>query len=65
MSRCLVQRKIIPKLAYNDGLRAGDLIEFIGANPLAIVTAAHVFQSGTDGSGSNQYTKLWLSGLEG
>lgn len=64
MSRCLVQRKI-SKLAYNDGLYAGDLIEFIGASPLVIVTAAHVFQSGTDGSGSNQYTKLWLSGLEG
>lgn len=63
MSRCLVQRKVIPKLAYNDKLFAGDLIEFIGKSQLVIVTAAHVFQSGTDGSGSNQYTKLWLGGL--
>jgi hypothetical protein len=64
MSRCLVQRKI-SKLAYNDKLYAGDLIEFVGASPLVIVTVAHVFQSGTDGSGSNQYSKLWLSGLVG
>lgn len=64
MSRCLVQRKI-SKLAYNDKLFAGDKIEFIGASPLVVVTAAHVFQSGTDGSGSNQYTKLWLSALVG
>lgn len=64
MSRCLVQRKIA-KISYNAKLFAGDLIEFIGATPLVIVTAAHVFESGTDGSGSNQYTKLWLYGLEG
>lgn len=63
MSRCLVQRKIIPRLAYNDELHAGELIEFIGAKPLTIVTAAHVFQGGIDGSGSTQYSKLWLSGL--
>jgi len=64
MSRCLVRRKI-SKINYNDQLFAGDLIEFIGAKPLVIVTAAHAFFSGTDGSGSNQYTKLWLYELQG
>jgi len=62
MSRCLVQRKI-SKTSYNEKLHAGDLIDFVGSGPLVIVTAAHVFQGGTDGAGSNQYTKLWLSGL--
>ncbi|MCK9394240.1 MAG: hypothetical protein M0Q44_01450 [Methylobacter sp.] len=65
MSRCLVQRKIIPRMDYNDKIYAGDVIEFIGAQPLVVVTAAHVFCSGTDGGGSQQYTKLWLSGLVG
>lgn len=64
MSRCLVQRKIV-KLAYNPSLLAGDLIGFSGNKPMVIVTVAHVFESGTDGSGSNQYSKLWCSVLEG
>lgn len=64
MSRCLVQRKIV-KTAYNPGILAGDLISFSGSKSLVVVTAAHVFESGTDGSGSNQYSKLWLSALEG
>ncbi len=63
MSRCLVQRKV-SKISYNPTLRAGDLINFIGAKPLAIVTAAHVYQSGANGGAMQQYTKLWLSGME-
>lgn len=62
MSRCLVQRKV-SKINYNPSLRAGDLINFLGFEPLAIVTVAHVYQSGNEGSGSNQYSKLWLSGI--
>ncbi|MGZ8220072.1 MAG: hypothetical protein ACXWT0_00340 [Methylobacter sp.] len=64
MSRCLVQRKVA-KISFNAGLRAGDLIDISGSSPLAVVTAAHVFQSGTDGSGSDQYTKVWMSAIEG
>jgi hypothetical protein len=63
MSRCLVQRKV-SKIAFNPGIRAGDLMAIAGSASLAVVTAAHVFQSGTDGSGSNQYTKLWMSAIE-
>lgn len=66
MSRCLVLAKEI-KTAYNLSLRAGDLIEFSGVKTrsLAVLTAAHVYESGTDGTGSNQYTKLWCGALNG
>lgn len=63
MSRCLVQRKIV-KINYSGQISAGDLINFVGADPLCVITAAHVFESGTDGGGSNQYTRLWLGSLE-
>jgi hypothetical protein len=62
MTRCLVQKKV-SKINLSPRLAAGDLIGITGAQPLVIVTAAHVLQSNTDGSGGNQYTKLWLSGL--
>lgn len=60
MSRVLVQRKTA-KLAFDCRLCAGDLIDIQGGKPLAIMTAAHVFE-GT-GVGNQQYTKLWLCGL--
>lgn len=63
MSRCLVQRKI-SKMNLSPGVAAGDLINFAARDPLCVITAAHVFSSGTDGSGSNQYTRLWLGSLE-
>jgi len=64
MTRCLVLRKIA-QVDFMPTIAAGDLIDVVGGAPLAVVTAAHVYQSGTDGSGSNQYSKLWLSSLEG
>jgi len=63
MSRCLVQRKV-SKINFSGQIVAGDLVNFIGGVPLCVITAAHVFESGTDGSGSNQYTRLWLGSLE-
>lgn len=62
MSRCLVQRKV-SKIAFNPGLMAGDIIGYSNGTKLVIVTVAHVLESGTDGSGSNQYSKLWLSAI--
>jgi hypothetical protein len=64
MSRCLVQRKIA-KIAFSGHLAAGDLIPFVDGVPLVVITAAHVFESGTDGGSSNQYSRLWLGSLEG
>jgi len=63
MSRCLVHRKTT-KITLTPSLSAGDLVNTVGDQDLCVVTAAHAFFSGTDGSGSNQYTKLWLSSLE-
>lgn len=63
LTRCLVRRKIV-KIGYSEQLCAGDLINIVGGKPLVIVTAAHVFKSGTDGTSPEQYTKLWLSSLE-
>ena len=64
MSRCLVQRKT-SKINISPVIVAGDLISYVGRDPLVVITAAHAFQSGTDGSGSNQYSRLWLGSLEG
>lgn len=63
MSRCLVLFKT-PKINFASQVSAGDLIAVQGAAPLVVMTAAHVFESGTDGTGANQYTKLWLGRLE-
>jgi hypothetical protein len=61
MTRCLIHKKR-SKVTLNMKLSAGDLIAVSGANPLAVITAAHVFESGTNGMG-NQYTRLWLGEL--
>ena len=63
MSRCLIVAKT-PKINLAGQVAAGDLVQIVGGMPLVVITAAHVFESGTDGDGSNQYTKLWLGRLE-
>lgn len=60
MSETLVRRRVI-KTGLNLSRVAGDLISIRGAGDMAVVTAVHVFESGTDGSGSNQYSRLWLA----
>ena len=62
MTRCLVRQKE-SKIRFSGRLAAGDLVDINGAKPLVIGTAAHIFVSGVDGSGTDQYTKLWLYGL--
>lgn len=63
MTRCLVRRKTV-RLGFSGQLCAGDLIAFTGGTRLAVITAAHVFESGSDTGASNTYTKLWLGSLE-
>jgi hypothetical protein len=64
MTRCLVRQKI-SKIHFSGRLAAGDLIDISGSKALVITTAAHIWQSGTDGLvGTGQYTRLWLSGLQ-
>ena len=65
MTRCLVHRKT-SKIDFSGQIVAGDLVNFVGGDKLCIITAAHVFESGTDDGGAgNTYTRLWLGSLEG
>ena len=64
MTRCLVHRKTV-RLTYDGRIGAGDLIAFAGGKKLVVITAAHVFGSGTDdGGASSTYTRLWLGAME-
>jgi len=64
MTRCLVHRKTM-RINYDGRIGAGDLIAFAGGEKLTVVTAAHVFGSGTDDGGtSDTYTRLWLGAME-
>lgn len=64
MTRALVHRKTC-RIGYAANIGAGDVIEFVGGKPLVVITAAHVYESGTDaGGGANAYTRLWLGSLE-
>jgi hypothetical protein len=64
MTRCLVHRKTM-RIGYDGRVGAGDLIAFASGEKLVVITAAHVFSSGTDdGGASDTYTRLWLGALE-
>lgn len=62
MSTCLVLKQI-SRIAYNDNIAAGDLIQVSADENLVVITAAHVFTAGIDGDPPRQYTKLWLGEL--
>ena len=65
MTRCLIRRGVA-RVNPSWQVDAGDLVTVQGQKkPLAVMTAAHVFRGGTDGSGADQYTRLWLGSLEG
>lgn len=65
MTRCLIRRKVV-KIPLNMVVGAGELVEFADGTKLAVMTAAHVWEStgGNGGVGQN-YTRLWLGELEG
>ena len=64
LTRCLVQRKKA-KILYDENICAGDIIGFTNAKKYAVITAAHVFKSGTTQGGQNEaYTTLWLGEVE-
>lgn len=62
MSTCLVLKQV-SRIAYNDNIVAGDLIQVSADESLIVITAAHVFSAGIDGDPPRQYTKLWLGEL--
>lgn len=64
MTRCLVHKKTL-KLAYDARIAAGDVIQTTDGERYAVITAAHVFESGADeGQMQNAYTRLWLGQVE-
>ncbi|GAB4059180.1 hypothetical protein [Uliginosibacterium sediminicola] len=63
MSDPLLVRKVVPRAAFSSHVCAGDVIDFVGGVPLAVITAAHVFKSGSDGHGRELYSRFWLGGL--
>lgn len=65
MSRCLVLRKVA-RTGFSGQVTAGDLVASTGGEKLGVITAAHVFESGSDDGGAqNSYTRLWVGSLEG
>ena len=64
MTACLVTKKTA-KIPFDMRICAGDVIEDEIETRYAVITAAHVFKSGSDtGGNSETYTKLWLGELE-
>lgn len=64
MTRCLIHRKTA-KILYDINICAGDVIAFTGGTKYAVITAAHVFKSGTsDGGAAETFTRLWLGEVE-
>jgi hypothetical protein len=62
MTSALITKQVL-NLSYNDDYQAGDVFN-IGNTPMAIITAAHVYETENEGDGGNQYTRLWLGELE-
>jgi len=62
MTSALITKQVL-NLSYNDDYQAGDVFN-IGNTPMAIITAAHVYETENEGEGGNQYTRLWLGELE-
>lgn len=64
LTRCLIHRKTA-KILYDINICAGDVIAFTGGTKYAVITAAHVFKSGsTDGGATEAFTRLWLGEVE-
>jgi len=59
MTRVLIQSKRL-RIDYTISLRAGDAAQVIGGETYAILTAASVYSSGTEGGPIEQYTRVWL-----
>lgn len=62
MSTTLILEKSV-RIDHNEQIYAGDAVKLPDGRKLVVMTAAHTFNSGTDGSHNNQYTRLWLGAL--
>lgn len=63
MTSCLVTEKMT-RYRYAPAIAAGDIMGVEGGKPLVVMTAASLFQPGSDGAPPQQYTRLWLGRLE-
>lgn len=64
MTRCIIHRKTL-RAKYDQRICAGDVIQLDGGTKMIVITAAHVFSSGTEESGSSdQYSRLWLGEVD-
>ena len=60
MSRALVLVSDV-RISFSGAIQAGDVVQSTSGKKLVVMTAAHVFKSGTDGSEKQEdYTRLWL-----
>lgn len=62
MTRVLIQARTA-RIDLNLALVAGDPARLSDGTMLAILTAVHVYSSGTHGENIDQYTKVWLGAL--
>lgn len=62
MTRVLVKKGAV-RLDFAAHINAGDVIR-VGKTPLAVLTAAHVYKSGTTGEAMESYSKFWLGEIE-
>lgn len=63
MTSCLVLDRTY-RYKYAPAITAGDLLAIEGGPSLVVMTAASLWEAGTDGEAPNQYTRLWLGRLE-
>ena len=62
MTRCLIHRHTLTSI-YQPDFNAGQSIA-VGSTNCPIITAAHVIETGTDGSPTNTYSKFWLGEVD-
>jgi hypothetical protein len=63
MTRALVHSQTMSS-RLDMQINAGDVIDVSGSRQV-VVTAAHVIEGGTDGTGVETYSRFWLATLEG
>jgi hypothetical protein len=62
LSRVLLLRRILIG-TFAPQINAGDVLQ-VATSKFVVITAAHVFETGADGSGSNQYSRFWLGEVQ-
>lgn len=64
MTRVLMQAKAV-RIDFNLSTVAGSIAELSDESKYVVLTAAHVYSTGTDGQPVDQHTRVWLGELTG